>query len=191
MRKLWIATFAAAVLGSSPALAINTHLGWDGSSAVSSFGCPDTTNYGQVITIPKFKHTLGTFSFWQRAQAIGGSMVVRAEVYAWDGAKATGSGLYESAPRTIAYTDSKFHREIFSANVSVTPGAKYLLFLTVDKDFDQCSAGYVTTWGLVDETTYAGGSFYYLNSTGNSADWTTSDWSNFGGDLVFTAGMPN
>ena len=72
MRKLWMITLAAAVLGSSPALAINTHLGWDGVHAVSTFGCPDTADYGQVITIPKFKHTLGTFSFWQRAQAIGG-----------------------------------------------------------------------------------------------------------------------
>ena len=192
MRKLWIAALAAAVLGSGPALAINTHHGWDPNNTVGDFGCPNTTDFGQVITIPKFKHTLGDFSFWQKGQAGGErSMVVRAEVYLWDGAKATGSAVYESDPRTIAYKNFKFHRETFSANVSVTPGAQYILFLTVDKDFDQCTGDYTTRWGLVDDTTYAGGWFFYLNSGGDASLWTTPGWTNYSHDLVFAASMPN
>src|SRR5665213_3201238 len=140
MRKLWITALAAAVLGSSPAWAINTHLGWNGSDSVTPFGCPNTTNYGQVITIKGYRHSLKDFSVWVRGQASAGqSMVVRAEVYAWDGTKATGSALYESAPRTIAYADSNFHRESFSSTLSVKSRAQYVMFLTIDRDFDQCT----------------------------------------------------
>jgi len=193
MRKLWITALAAAVLGSSPAGAINTYRGWDGSSSVYFFGCPDTANYGQVITIKGYRHSLKDFSFWLQGQASAGqSMVVRAEVFSWDGTKPTGTALYESAPRTIAYADSNFHMESFSSNLSVKPHAQFVMFLTVDKDFDQCTGNYLTQWGGVPDTAYAGGTFVYLNSGGDASQWTTTPWTtSYGIDLAFTASELN
>ena len=51
-------------------------------------------------------------------------MVVRGEVYAWDGQKATGSALWESKAKTISYADSDFHKQTFKTGpLPLTPGA--------------------------------------------------------------------
>src|ERR1043166_9713031 len=130
--------FAFAALGSSPAAAkgISTYKSWNGSSIIEPFGCPNTTTYGQVITIPKSKTHLGKFTFsWINLNT--GSMVMRGEVYAWDGQKATGSALYESRKRTISFSDGLIHKVTFRANlVPVTPGAQYVLFGSIDKDYE-------------------------------------------------------
>src|SRR5438552_3246024 len=43
---------------------IDTTPFWDGSSAVGSFGIPDTQTYGQVITTPSGTTTLKSFTFY-------------------------------------------------------------------------------------------------------------------------------
>ena len=43
---------------------INTYGAWDGSSNVVQFGCPNTTTYGQVITVPAGKSSLDKYKFW-------------------------------------------------------------------------------------------------------------------------------
>ncbi|HTT99518.1 MAG TPA: hypothetical protein VMF58_15830 [Rhizomicrobium sp.] len=195
MRKFWIATLAAAVLASSPSQAINTRKVWDGSTAITSFGCwtHNTSNYGQVITVPKKRHTLGNFSFFVSGPNVGGQMTVRAEVYAWDALHLmpTGTALWESDPRTIAYKDANYHRATFSPNVSVTHGAQYILFLTTDKDPDSC-VNYYLYWAGVPVGTYGGGHFYYLNNTGGDPSaWTTATWSSYIYDAAFTAKLPD
>src|SRR4051812_2387096 len=103
MRNLWILCFVSAVLSSSSASAINTYKDWDGEAYIYGFGCTTkqgkyvSSTFGEVITIPKDKHTLDKFSFWWRHHSGHGSMVFRGEVYAWGGAHATGNALYESA----------------------------------------------------------------------------------------------
>src|SRR3569832_1674099 len=101
------AAFTFAGLDASSARSINTYKSWDGIQYVYEFGCPNTTTYGQVITAPK-TGMLNKFSFWWANAAGNGSMVVRGEVYAWDGQKATGSALWESKAKTISYADSDF-----------------------------------------------------------------------------------
>src|SRR5690349_21061436 len=96
-RAIPICAAAVAALGSNAAFAkhINTLGAWDGSSYVEPFGCPDTTTYGQVITVPKGETTLDKFTFeWKNLDT--GSFVARGEVYAWNGSMATGSALWES-----------------------------------------------------------------------------------------------
>jgi hypothetical protein len=187
MRAIWWAAFAATILGSSPAAAINTRAVWDGSTTIGLFGCPNTTNYGQTIVVPKFKHTLRKIVYYLTGQAaVGSSMTVRAEVYQWDDAnqRPTGSAVYESDPQTISYSDAKFHRLTFIPNASVTPGAQYVVFVTVDKDFAQCN-GYGLSWASVSDIIYPRGTFVFLNSNGDASQWETTPWTtNFGYDLA-------
>ena len=87
--------FASAALASTPASAISTYGAWDGSNYVDPFGCDSTATYGQVITVTG-KTTLNNFAFsWATYNNTTGSMVVRGEVYAWDGTKATGNALWD------------------------------------------------------------------------------------------------
>src|SRR5262249_9476770 len=143
---------AFAVLISLPVSAFGTKKSWDGVQREPGFGCPNDTTFGQVITIPGNKRTLNKFTFWW-VRSTHGSMVVRAEVYAWDGAKAAGSSLYESAPRTISFGGDAFHKESFApAGLAVTPGAQYVIFASIDKDYDQCVDGYILAWGSVNDS---------------------------------------
>ena len=179
-----------AVLGSTPAAAISTYKSWDGAQFVYEFGCPNTTTYGQVITIPRTKTHLNKFVFsWANVPGSSGSMVVRGEVYAWDGSKATGSSLYESSPRTISFNDSVFHKESFSPALAVTPGGQYVIFASIDKDYEQCTNNYILEWGAVDDSVYTKGTFVFQNNGGDESQWTSSPWSTFGIDLAFKAAV--
>jgi len=180
--------FAITALASTPASAVSTYKSWDGSQDVTEFGCPDTTTYGQVITVGN-KNTLNKFAFsWLYVGSDGGSMVVRGEVYAWDGQKATGSALWESKPRTISFTDAVFHSETFKTGpLPLTPHAQYVLFASIDKDYEQCTNNYILGWGSVDDSVYGKGTFVYQNNAGDESQWTNSAWNTFGIDLAFKA----
>jgi len=180
--------FAFAALGSSPASAISTYSKWDGAATVQPFGCPNTTTYGQVITIPKSKTHLSKFTFsWINLDS--GSLVMRGEVYAWDGQKATGSALYESRPKTISFGDGVFHKVSFRPTVTVTPGAQYVIFASIDKDYEQCQNNYELAWGFIGTDVYQGGSFVYQNNSGDENQWTTTAWNSIGGDAAFKAAV--
>jgi hypothetical protein len=163
---------------------INTLKDWQGSTVIP-FGCPDTTTYGQTFTVPGHKTTMDKVTWvWS---GTGGSMVVRGELYAWDGTKATGSALFETAPRTIAFADSAFHHVSFNFHgASVTPGHQYVVFASIDKDYEQCS-NYTVAWGATDDSAYAGGTFVFQNNSGNEANWTTVAWNGAGIDSAFKA----
>jgi len=181
------AAFTFAGLGDSLAKSINTYKSWDGSNYVYEFGCPNTTTYGQVITAPK-TGMLNKFSFWWANAGGDGSMVVRGEVYAWDGSKATGSALWESKARTISYSDTDFHKVTFKTGpLPLTPGAQYILFSSLDKDFEKCQNNYILKWGLVDDSVYPGGTFVYQNNGGDESQWTATSWSTYGGDVALIA----
>jgi len=168
--------FAFAALASSPASAIDTFKDWNGTDYFENYGCPNSTTYGQVITVPAGKSHLNGFTFWwQNLNGSRGSMVVRGEVYAWDGRKASGTNLYESEPRTISFGDDKFHKENFLAAISVTPGMKYVLFASIDKDYEQCTNNYQLDWGAVGNI-YHKGRFVFQNNGGNEGSWTTQAW---------------
>ncbi len=167
---------------------INTYSAWDGSSNVQSFGCPNTTTYGQVVTAPAKVKSLKKYSFYLNDFAIPGSMVVRGEVYAWNGTTATGSALSETAPRTLSYGDSAFHTETFkTGGAAVKAGSQYVIFLSIDKDFESCTNPYTNGWASVADTTYTGGTFVYQNNGGDESQWAGGAWNTFGIDLAFRA----
>jgi len=177
---------SASVLGAKPT--INTYKSWDGSEDVIPFGCPDTTTYGQVITVPGGYTKLNKFTFsWINLGT--GSMKVRGEVYAWDGAKATGSAIYQSAARFVSFSDGLYHFETFKpGGVPVTAGHQYVIFASIDKDYEKCKNSYEVGWAYTGADVYAGGGFVYQNNAGDESQWTTTDWTTFGGaDIAFKA----
>jgi hypothetical protein len=184
----FVAFGSTAATAATDRATINTFPSWNGTDIAQPFGCPNTTTYGETITVPAGKAILNKFTFtWVNLSS--GTMVVRAEVYAWDGSKATGSSLFQKK-RTISFQDGLFHLETFKSltGISVTPGAQYVLFASIDKDYEKCS-NYTLGWGLpfsIDP--YPGGAFVYQNNAGNEANWTSVPWSNFGGwDAAFKA----
>jgi hypothetical protein len=182
---LALGTVQASAMVNSAKPTINTYKNWDGSSTVISFGCPNTTTYGQTFTAGKT--TLNKFTFsWQNFSGTG-SMKVRGEVYAWDGAKATGSALFESKPRFISFGDSLFHFETFkTGSVPLTVGHQYVVFASIDKDYEKCKGDYQVAWAYTNGDVYPGGGFVYQNNTGDESQWTSAAWSTFGGgDIAF------
>ncbi len=161
---------------------INTFPHWNGIGYVRAFGCPNATTFGQTITIPAGITHLNSLTFaLANIPGSRGTMVVRAEVYAWDGTKATGWSLFEQK-RTISFQDNLYHRETFrsAAGVSVTPGARYVLFVSIDKDYEKCS-DYVLSWGFVGDD-YHGGLWVWQANHGDETNWTTLPWGSIGGD---------
>jgi len=180
--------FTFAGIGSSSAYTIDTFKSWDGSLFVEPFGCPSTTNYGQTFIAPK-KSTMTKFTFWMaNLRDNPGKMVVRGEIYAWDGEKAIGAPLWESNPRAISYKDSDFHAETFKTGLlPLTPGVAYIMFATIDKDYAKCKNNYALEWADMDDSVYPGGGMYYQDNAGDPAQWTMKPWVQRGNDLAFIA----
>jgi hypothetical protein len=197
-----VMALAVGAIGSTAASAsqpatptINTFGSWDGTTYIQPFGCPNTTTYGETITIPAGKTTLNKFIFtWTDLGT--GSFKVRGEVYAWDPSTmhATGPALAQTPARTVTSGHSGFFTEKFNAQQApVTAGQQYVIFASLDKNYASCNTStYVVGWGAIpDDTVYPGGTFVYQNNggLGGSANWTTLAWTSFGWDLAFKAFM--
>lgn len=101
------------------------------TSSFSPFGPYFTSVYGQTVTAPARSTALNAFSFQIESS---GPMVVRGEVYAWDGQKATGPALFESDPLTLV-GDSTAHVVSFrTGGTELVPGSEYVLFATLLRD---------------------------------------------------------
>lgn len=164
----------ASIAGKKPT--IDTYTGWDQSSAVGSFGCPNTTTYGETITIPKKKHKVTKAVIYMNDGGASGSMVARGEIYGWNGSVAT-TLVAETKPVTIDLQDANYDPVTFKfSGAKVKPGQQYVLFASIDKDYEQC-ANYTVNWGAPDGSAYAGGIFVYQNNGGDESQWTATPWS--------------
>jgi hypothetical protein len=151
--------------------------------------------FGQVITVPSGKSRLDKFEFYMHGWTYppfdpNYHLVMRGEVYAWDGAKATGQALWESTPRTIALSpDDGWHGVAFKVGgAALTPGAKYVLFTSIAKDYEQCTDQYSVGWADVNGKDYPGGEFVFQNNDGDESQWTTQAWQTVSGkDAAFKA----
>jgi hypothetical protein len=160
------AILATAFAASTGAFAASTtYSNGDLHGSIAPFGSPDTTVYGEVITLAAGQ-TLTDFSFDLVGGGAGGYAF---DVAAWNGSRATGSNLY-------------------SAQGSYAGGAQALSFTGIDTAL---AAGtyvfYVTTAGQVSPLTNSqmelgsgrgdiGGGFVFLNSGGVDPLVAGSDW---------------
>ena len=182
-----VAALTLTTLGSNVASAryITTVKDWTDGNAQIGVGCnvsADATTFGQVVTIPHRIHSMYKFRFElsNDPKVALGSMVVRGEVYAWDGTKASGSALWETKPRTISFADYAFQKIVFqSGYVPVTPGQQYVVFASIDKDYGACVSGsWFDVGGPGSELgdLYPEGYLAYQKNGGDATQWTTSNW---------------
>jgi Ca2+-binding RTX toxin-like protein len=171
---------------------IDTTPRWDGEMNVYSFGYPTSATYGQVLTAPANDTQLDSFTF---LMDVPDTATFRGEVYAWDGKKATGPNLYESAPRTTSGSGDFEEITFDTGGVQLTGGQKYVLFATISKDYEASSGqtedGY---WGFIlSGDAYAGGEFVYKNNGSNFNALLIYPWNRryAFGDLAFKAVFSN
>jgi hypothetical protein len=178
--SVWLMGLALFILPLTTAIAAGTILdtasGWNGSDNAIFFGSPDTSTYGETITAPITDTVLQSFTFYMQVPT---ALKFRGYVYAWDGTKATGSALYESAP--FSTTNASLFEPITfnTAGVNLIPGQKYVLFATISKD-------YVTNlnqgaWGALHSDVYTGGQYVFINNGGDFSQITSRTWSNIPG----------
>jgi hypothetical protein len=193
--RRWLRAAVAATIGAaglvsfaSPASALQTiDTRAQATSTVSSFGLPNTSTYGQVITVPAGETVLTSFSF---ILSVPTQVQFRGAVYAWDAGlfHAVGAPLFVGPTQTTPVgTASEI---VFNTGpVTVTSGQQYVILATASFDDGPAGTGH---WALTPSDVYAGGTMVYLNNGTDEAQLTTNTWSDFGRDLGFQAnfGIP-
>ncbi len=177
---LLIGLLAAATVPALAQYSINTIPLWDGSRFISSFGVVNTATYGQRITVAAGATPLTSFSF--EIGNCGANVTLRGEVYAWNGSRATGSALYESAPVTIS-NSSAFQLVSFNTGSLSLPAGQYILFASTSRDQTGAPSS-ACRWGSVSDTAYTGGEFHFINNGADPNSWTTVTWSTINEDLA-------
>ena len=181
VRKTWL-PLSLLALFAAPAMAqIDTFPAWNGTSFISSFGVTNTATYGQTITVPSGASPLQSFSF--QIGNCTANVTARGEVYAWDGSKATGAALYESAPITVN-SSAAFQVVTFTPGGLSLAAGQYVLFATTSRDQSGAPAS-ACRWGaLTNNTTIPGGQFVFENNGPDPTQWTSNTWSVIAEDLA-------
>jgi len=194
--KKIICLFACLFAGSVNAGVIETISSWNGSSSIYSFGEPNTATYGQTFTVGS-ETSLDNFTFYLNDSVNPDFTDFEAFVMAWDGAKATGSILYQSAALSTTNNNGSDGFEEFSINtggVSLTSGNQYVAFFSASNLFDSTKG--TSIWGgLGGADVYSGGQFVFINNGSNFSSLTSTNWNkNFqgtGSDLAFSMTFSN
>ena len=118
---------------------------------------------------------LTSFSFRMDLPA---TLIFRGFVYAWDGTKATGPELFQSAP---THTNGSGMETITFATpeIPVAVGQQYVIFASIALDFAADVGKGAGPWGIATPSTYADGSFVYLSTGADASQWTSADWNQF------------
>ncbi len=154
---------------------------------ISSFGVPNTATYGQLVTAPQGTAQITSFGF--RVENIPATATFRGEIYAWDpiAKRATGSALYESAPTHTTSTELQ-DVTFDTGNTQIQAGGRYVLFMSVSKDFE-ANANFASKFRVLpkEEAKYPEGEFVFINNGTDEEKWTNAEWSRIEQDLQFTA----
>lgn len=171
---LCVASVAPTRAAQPAATIIDTTPAWDGASEIFAFGTPDTATYGQTITAPMQDTLLKSFTFYLRVPT---SVTFRGYVYAWDGTKAVGPALYESADTST--TDATVLQPItFNTDaIPLVAGQQYVLFASISKLYAANPHDTFGSWGYVGETdAYLEGKFVFHNNSDDFNRLTTETW---------------
>lgn len=136
------------------------------------FGNPNTATYGELFTAPSGVSNLSSFSFYMGSQDLPGNILTGAYIATWTGSQA-GTLLYSSAP--INYDNNGDEQiTVNNANVTVTPGQQYVMFLSVSQYYGQSAGQAFASQGGTNQ--YLNG-FVYNNNMGDFNSLFTTAWS--------------
>lgn len=187
---------AIAAFMTSNALAVTVIDTRPANSEIIYFGETDTASYGQTFTVPAGDNRLDSFTL-SAALAGGDATEFALFVMGWDGAKAVGPVLYESAMQTVSSpTMTDF---TFNPGISLTPGGSYVAFVNTSNYFDgDADNSSMASIGTAD--VYSGGLFVFLNHANDFSAVTLypweQNWQGPGFDIAFraefsSAGVPD
>ena len=158
------------------------------ASSIQPFGETNTATYGQTITVPAGDNVLDSYSFWLDDYLDPDYVDFAAYVMAWDGSKAAGPILWQSAPQSTTNNGGLDGYEGFTFNtggVALTGGAQYVLFLSASDYFDGSTG---TSFIPSGATAYDGGGFFFLNNGSDFSALTVQNWDQWPDwDMAFEA----
>jgi hypothetical protein len=179
------ALFATALVLATAASAATIDTLGDENSTVRPWGQPDTSAYGQTITVVD---AFALDNFQVRINDIGTAISFTAHVFAWLGDRTGGAAL----ATVLGATSGSGMMETITIDTSglILSAGEYVLFL-------QATSGGAGRWGSVRADAYADGAFVFQNNSGDTSHFGTEGWTaNLQGpgyDLAFgvnTAGVP-
>ncbi len=151
------------------------------STTVATFGYPNTATYGQTITTVAGTTQLDSFSF---RIAAGSTITYKVFVMAWDGTKAVGPILFQSADQVASGALAQYTYN--TGGINLLPGTQYVLFASVSLNYVPTNGSGV--FGTRTDDNYAGGQFVYMNNSSNFGSLTSDAWNTFPSyDLSITA----
>lgn len=175
---------ALMALPASAQIMINTYPGWNGTDTISSFGYPNTSTYGEMITTPGGATSVSSFSFWLNEAA---GFQFQAFIAPWDnnnylipGGLAGAS--YLSPIQTVSGGNGGVLAQytISGVNLAVTPGTMLMFGVTIDNVYNQDAQFGAGSMGG-DLFSGGNGTYYFAwnNDSGNGT-LLGSNWNNEG-----------
>ncbi|BAY74849.1 hypothetical protein NIES25_12650 [Nostoc linckia NIES-25] len=182
LKNLSIVTAGAAIIALGAAgnaqaqTVIDTTPSWNGTDSITPFGEFNTATYGQTFTVGS-DNVLNDFTFFLN-DFDGQPDVVDFAAYVaeWDGFKATGPILYQSAPQSTTNAPGFEQFTFNTGGISLTSGKQYVAFLSASNFFDGTSglAGLGAITGSQD--VYSGGDFVFYNNGSDFSLLTQNTW---------------
>lgn len=209
-RSLWRLSLLIAFLGligiGTPGLAeaagsprsrsvINTVPAWDGRWNACPFGYPAVASWGQLFIAPSDARALKSFSLFVFGDdgsvddsVRGGTLTFRGELYAWNGAGASGPNLWESRRRSVELAAGANEVTFRTNNARVVAGQAYVFFVSISKDYMADQGDSCVGW-VLGKDPYPDGRAVFLNNGDDVSAWTTEPWESLSDreDLAFKA----
>ncbi len=190
-RYILLVMLVLVALAALPASAqvINTDPNWNGTDTISSFGYPNTSTYGEAITMPAGMTNVQSVGFWLN-EATG--FEYQMFIAPWDNNNylipgGLAGAIYISPIQTTASGGTLTHYIINNINANVTPGVIYMFGLTIDNVYAYDAAYGAGAQG--GDIFADGNSTYYFawnNDSGNGmllgANWNNEGCANNTGE---------
>jgi hypothetical protein len=180
-RRVFYMTFVAALMTiAGQAGAATTISTLPESFGAFAFGEGWTETYGQSIIAPAIDNVLDSWSV-RVDDLSGGAADFAGYVMAWDGSKATGAVLWQSAQQTTTNNGGSGGYEVFTFNtggLGLTPGGSYVLFISASDYLNGTADMSLVACGA---TPYADGAAFWNENGSNFSLLTTTPWEPFWG----------
>lgn len=165
------AILAAALITPAYASGYQTITTFPSTTVIYQFGVPDSSTYGQTLTVPLGANILDNYTF-ELQYGSGSSVPFQLYIAQWNGVDAVGAPIYTSqvldAPSAGAETYT------VQTDLSVVSGQQYVVYISTSNE-DRSSSGVFYEFGSY--APYTGGGFVYENNGSDTSQWTGGQWS--------------